>query len=68
MYKDELFISGIDKNSDCKNEALDEDSNVTTKRLFGNYIILSAKINSSFYNFNKFSNLMNVEKILWGEE
>ncbi len=54
VHKDELFISGIDKSSDCKNEALDKDSNVTTKRLFGNYIILSAKINSSFYNFNKF--------------
>ena len=37
VHKDELFISGIDKNSDCKNEALDEDSNVTTKIIWKLY-------------------------------
>ena len=66
VYEDTLFISGIDKNSDCMNENLDNNSNVNTKKLFGNYTILSAKINSSFYDFKNFFNSSECGKNIMG--
>ena len=54
VHKDILFLSAIDKGSECMNESIDLNSNVDNKKLFGNYVIFSAKINSKFYNFKNF--------------
>ena len=54
VHKNNLFVSAIDKNSKCMNEQVDLNSNVDDKKLFGNYIIFSSKINSKFYNFENF--------------